>query len=46
MEQSQYTILQTLNLRLFEKTFLNQLFENKYYKFKEQDDYTQLKLCR
>jgi hypothetical protein len=44
MEQSLYTILQTLNLCLFEKTPLNQLFEKQIYKFNEQDDYNQLKL--
>jgi hypothetical protein len=44
MEQSLYTILQTLNLCLFEKTPINQLFEKQIYKFKEQDDYNQLKM--
>lgn len=44
MEQSFYTILQTLNLCLFEKTPLNQLFEKQDYKFKEPDNYNQLKL--
>lgn len=39
MEQSLYTILQTLNLCLFEKTPINQLFEKQICKFKEQDDY-------
>jgi hypothetical protein len=44
MEQTLYTILQTLNLCLFEKTPLNQLFEKQIYKIKEQDVYNQLKL--
>jgi len=37
-------MLQTLNLCLFEKTPINQLFEKQIYKIKEQDDYNQLKL--
>jgi hypothetical protein len=44
MEQTLYTILQTLNLCLFEKTQLNQLFEKKSNEFKELNDYNQLKL--
>lgn len=44
MEQSLYTILQTLNLCLFEKTPINQLFEKQICKFKEQDDSNQLKM--
>jgi IS4 transposase len=44
MEQSLYTILQTLNLCLFEKTPINQLFEKQIYRLKDHDDCNQLKL--
>ena len=44
IEQSLYTILQTLNLCLFDKTAINQLFEKQICKFKEPDDYNQLKM--
>jgi hypothetical protein len=42
MDQSLYTILQTLNLCLFEKTQLNQLLEKQIYNFSEQYDPNQL----
>lgn len=44
LEQSLYTILQTLSLCLFEKTPLNQLFEKQIYKLNEPDNSIQLKL--
>jgi len=44
MDQSLYTILQTLNLCLFEKTPLNQLLEKQIYNFNAQYDPNQLTL--
>jgi len=44
LEQSPYTILQIFNLCLFEKTPINQLFENSNYRFNEQVQDNQLKL--
>jgi IS4 transposase len=44
MEESLYTILQSLNLCLFEKKPLNQLFEKQKYKINESYNCNQLKL--
>ncbi len=44
LEQSLYTILQIFNLCLFEKTPINQLFENSNYDFREHETGNQLKL--
>ncbi len=44
LKQELYTILQILSLSLFEKTTVNQLFENKKYKNETTPDCKQLKM--
>lgn len=44
MKQTLYTILQTLSLCLFEKTPINQIFENKNYITEQTNDPNQLNL--
>ena len=44
IEQNLYTILQTINLCLFEKTPLNQLFEKQINKPNQDENCNQLKL--
>ena len=44
LKQELYTILQILSISIFEKTTVNQLFENKKYNSKTIDGYNQLTL--